>query len=198
MHAPDPKAPAAAIWALGLTQVVGYGTLFYSFAILAPAMSIDLGIEQQWAFGALSFALFLGSLISPLAGRMADRHGAGRVMTLGSGAAALSLAACAMAPGQWKFAAALVAMELSSCLVLYATAFVAIVQLGGAHGQRSITHLTLIGGFASTVFWPFTAVLHEHLSWREVYVVFAVLNLCVCLPIHAWVARLIRRRAPVR
>ena len=34
--------------------------------------------------------------------------------------------------------------------------------------QRSITHLTLIAGFASTLFWPLTTLLHEHLGWREV------------------------------
>ena len=39
MHSPDTKAPALAIWALGLTQIVGYGTLFYSFSVLAPAMA---------------------------------------------------------------------------------------------------------------------------------------------------------------
>ena len=37
-------------------------------------------------------------------------------------------------------------MEIASTLVLYATAFAAIVQLGGKGAQRSITHLTLIAG----------------------------------------------------
>lgn len=194
MHAPQTKPPAAAVWALGLTQVVGFGTLFYSFAILAPAISAEFSLPAQWPFGALSVALFFGSLISPAAGRLADRFGAGRMMTAGSGAAALALAAAALAPERWSFAAALVAMELASCFVLYATAFVAVVQLGPAGGQRGIVHLTLIGGFASTMFWPLTTALHEQLSWREVYLVFAVLNLGICLPIHWWIARLSRRR----
>ena len=41
------KVPAAAVWALGLTQIVGYGTLFYSFSILAPAMAGDLGCRSN-------------------------------------------------------------------------------------------------------------------------------------------------------
>ncbi|MBX3530139.1 MAG: arsenite efflux MFS transporter ArsK [Rhizobiaceae bacterium] len=194
MHAPQTKPPAAAVWALGLTQVVGFGTLFYSFAILAPAISVELAVPAQWPFGALSVALLFGSIISPAAGRMADRFGAGRMMTAGSAAAALTLAAAGLAPERWSFATALVAMELASCFVLYATAFVAVVQLGPAGGQRGIVHLTLIGGFASTVFWPLTTALHEQLSWREVYLVFAALNLCLCLPIHWWIARLSGRR----
>lgn len=195
MHGPDRTAPASVIWALGLTQIVGYGTLYYSFAILAPAMSGEFGLPKEWVFGALSVALFLGSLLAPTAGRLADRHGAGRVMTLGSLAAAASLAACAFAPERISFVLALVAMELASCFVLYATAFVAIVQIGQLGAQRSITHLTLIAGFASTLFWPLTTVLHHHLDWRSVYLVFAAANLLICMPVHAWLARLAGRRA---
>ncbi len=197
MHGPETKAPAAVIWALGVTQIAGYGTLYYSFAILAPDMAADFGLPPEWVFGALSVALFLGSLLAPTAGRLADRHGAGRVMTLGSLAAVLALAACALAPERYSFVAALVAMELASCFVLYATAFVAIVQIGPLGAQRSITHLTLIAGFASTLFWPLTTFLHGHLAWREVYLVFAAVNLLLCLPIHRWLALLAaRRRTP--
>ena len=191
----DAKAPAAAIWALGATQILGYGTLYYSFPILAPAMATEFGVPEYWAFAALSAALFIGSLLAPTAGRLADRHGAGVVMTVGSVAAGAALAACALAPERWSFAAALVAMELASCFVLYATAFVAIVQIGTTGAARSITHLTLIAGFASTLFWPLTTFLHGYLDWREVYLIFAGINLLICLPIHAWLARLARRRS---
>jgi hypothetical protein len=194
MHSPDARAPAPAIWALGLTQIVGYGTLFYSFSVLAPAMALELALPQQWVFAALSAALFLGSLFAPVAGRLADRFGAGRLMTAGSLAASAALAACALSPGRVSFVAALIAMELASCFVLHATAFAAIVQIGSVGAQRSITHLTLIAGFASTLFWPLTSLLHAHLTWREVYLAFAALNLLLCLPIHAWLMRLSRRR----
>lgn len=194
MHQPEGRAPALAIWALGATQIAGYGTLYYSFAILAPAMAAEFLLPEQWVFGAFSAALLAGSLLAPTAGRWADRFGAGRVMALGSLAAAAALAAAALAPERITFLAALVAMELASCFVLYSTAFVAIVQIGPARAQRSITHLTLIAGFASTLFWPLTAALHAQLSWREVYLVFAAINLIVCLPIHAWLNRLSRRR----
>jgi MFS family permease len=194
MHGAETKAPAAAIWALGATQIVGYGTLYYSFAILAPDMAGEFGLSVEWVFGALSVALFLASLLAPMAGRLADRHGAGRVMTFGSLAAAAALAACALAPNRSSFVAALIAMELASCFVLYATAFVVIVQIGPVGAQRSITHLTLIAGFASTLFWPLTTFLHTHLDWREVYLVFAAANLLLCLPIHRWLANISTRR----
>lgn len=189
----DQKIPAAALWALGLTQIIGYGTLYYSFSILVPSIALEFAWPEQWVFGALSASLLVGGLFAPTAGRWADRFGAGRVMTFGSAAAAAALVACAVAPGRVTFVLALMAMELASAFVLYSAAFVAIVQIGGARAQRSITHLTLIAGFASTLFWPLTAALHEYLTWREVYLVFAAVNVAICLPIHAWLARLPRR-----
>jgi hypothetical protein len=115
-------------------------------------------------------------------------------MTFGSIAAAVSLTLCALAPERVSFVLALLAMELASCLVFYSFAFVALVQLGGPHPQRSIVHLTLIAGFASTLFWPITSTLHASLTWREVYFVFAGLNLLLCLPVHAWLMHVTRER----
>ncbi|WP_353641944.1 arsenite efflux MFS transporter ArsK [Mesorhizobium sp. WSM2239] len=183
------KTPAAVIWALGLTQIVGYGTLYYGFSILAPAMAADFGWPEQWIFGALSASLLAGAIVAPVAGHWADRFGAGRLMTFGSVFAAMALAAPALAPSGPVFVLALVVVEIAASFVLYSTAFAAIVQIGGQGAQRSITHLTLIAGFASTLFWPLTATLHAHLDWREVYFVFAALNLVLCLPIHVWLAR---------
>lgn len=51
------RPPVAAIAALGLTQIIGYGSLYYSFSILAPDMARDLGWSSEWIFGALSAAL---------------------------------------------------------------------------------------------------------------------------------------------
>lgn len=192
---PDRSVLRKAIWGLGLTQIIGYGTLYYSFSILAPAMAGEFGLAEGWVFGALSASLFAGSLFAPTAGRWADRFGAGRIMTVGSVAAAIALALCAVSPGRVTFVLALLAMELASSFVLYSAAFVAIVQIGVPRPQRSITHLTLIAGFASTLFWPLTSALHAHLTWREVYLLFAALNLGLCLPIHAWLMRLSRRHA---
>jgi hypothetical protein len=35
------RANAAAIWALGITQIIGYGTLYYRFSILAPSIAAE-------------------------------------------------------------------------------------------------------------------------------------------------------------
>lgn len=36
------RPPVAAILALGLTEIIGCGSLYYNFSILAPSMAHDL------------------------------------------------------------------------------------------------------------------------------------------------------------
>jgi MFS family permease len=189
------RIPAGAVWALGATQIIGYGTLYYSFTVLSPSIAATFGWPNEWIFAALSLALLGGGLLAPLAGHCADRFGAARTMVAGSAAVALTLVVAAMAPNGWLFAAALLLMELASTFVLYATAFAALVQMGGQGAQRRITHLTLIAGFASTLFWPLTVWLQGFFDWRTIYLLFAGMNLVVCLPLHWWLTRLARRPA---
>jgi len=190
--------PARMIWALGATQIIGYGTLYYSFGTLAPAMAAEFGWSEASVFGLLSASLLVGGLVAPFSGRLADRHGAAQLMTWGSVAAALALALAALAPNGVAFAAGLVAIEVASAFVLYATAFAALAQASPTGAQRSITHLTLIAGFASTLFWPITTMLHASFSWRDVYLIYAATNLVICVPIHFWLARGHKRLAAER
>jgi MFS family permease len=83
----------------------------------------------------------------------------------------------------------LIGIEVASNLVQYGAAFALLVQIRPRVAQRSIIYLTLIAGFASTIFWPVTTTLHAHLSWQSVYLIFAVLHLAICLPLHAWLSR---------
>jgi MFS family permease len=184
------RVPARAIWALGVTQIIGYGTLYYSFSVLAPAIGREFDWPSEWVYAALTVALLAGGFLAPFAGHLADRFGAARVMTIGSVAAALTLVAAALSPNGFAYGASLVAMEMASSFVLYSTAFAALVQVAGQNPQRSITHLTLIAGFASTIFWPITSLLLEVTDWRGAYLVFAALNLLICAPLHLWLGKL--------
>lgn len=180
---------AAAIWALGVTQIIGYGTLYYSFSILAPAIAAEFGVAVEWIYGSISLALLAGGLISPYAGSLADRHGAALVLSVGSVAAALALLICGLANSAFLFFLGLVLVELASAFVLYSTAFALLAQTTGPEAQRSITFLTLIAGFASTIFWPLTTWMLQALGWHQVYFAFAAMHLLACLPLHLWLNR---------
>lgn len=174
----------AVVWLLGLTQNMGYGTLYYSFAILAGDAASEFGRPVSWIFGAFSLAILIGSIAAPTAGKWIDRYGAAQVMTWGSAGAAAALALLAWSPSEIVFVIGLVAVQTVSVFVLYEAAFALLVQIAGADAKRRIMHLTLIAGFASTMFWPLTSWLHTVMTWREVLWLFAAGNLLLCLPAH--------------
>ena len=172
------------VLALGLTQTLGYGTLYYAYGVLAPAIARDFGVGIDWFFGAFTLGLLLGGLVAPVVGRELDRRGAQLVMTVGSVAAGLALAACAVTPNIWLFSAAIILAEAASCLVLYEAAFAALTQIHRHEARRGITLITLIAGFASTIFWPLTQWLLASIDWRWTLLVFAMAHLIVCAPLH--------------
>ncbi|MEP7455130.1 arsenite efflux MFS transporter ArsK [Phyllobacterium sp. SB3] len=183
----------ATVVGLGITQIIGYGTLFYSFSIMAPVIGQEFAQTREWLFAAFSGTLLIGGIISPWSGRWADRFGAGRVMTFGSLAAALSLVFCAVSTNWWMFATALVTTGLATPFILYNTAFAVLVQVDPQLAPRRITYLTLMGGFSSTLFWPLVTALLNSFTWREIFLVYAVLQIILCLPIHFWLSQMTRR-----
>ena len=70
-------------------------------------------------------------------------------------------------------------------MTLYDPAFATLSQHAGDRYRRMVTVLTLLGGFASTVFWPISHVLVEAWGWRISLAVYAALHLLICLPVHA-------------
>ena len=170
--------------ALGITQVFGYGTLYYAFTVLAPCVTADFGWAPEWTFGGFAVGLLLGGAIAPVTGSLIDRYGTRLVMTVGSALAGLSLLVLAEARGIVSYVLAMVALQAVTTAVFYDAAFAALTQARGSQARRAISQLTLIGGFASTLFWPLTSSLLAILDWRGVYRLYGLAQILVCLPLH--------------
>ena len=95
-----PRLPnPSPVIALGVTQIVGYGTLYYAFGVLAGALAGGVGVGLPFAFGAFSAALLVGGAVAPIAGRAIARYGARAVMAgVAFGLALVALAALARVP----------------------------------------------------------------------------------------------------
>ncbi|MEI5668923.1 MFS transporter [Bosea sp. CCNWLW174] len=184
MPAPRGRHELLLIVALGVTQVAGYGCLYYAFAVLAPAITASLGWSPEWTYGGFAIGLLVGGLVAPIAGRLIDHHGTRLVMTIGSVLAGLSLLALAEARGPVSYIGAMIALEIVSTAVLYDAAFTALTQARGTGARRAISQLTLIGGFASTLFWPLTTALMGSFDWREIYRIYALVQFALCVPLH--------------
>jgi len=172
------------IGALGVTQIVSWGTLYYAIAVLGESMRGELGISSQTLFGAYSLCLLISALIARAVGRAIDRHGGRRVMSLGSVVAAAALVAIASAHTTSALYAAWALAGVAMAMTMYDAAFATLSQHTGTSYRRALTALTLMGGLASTVFWPASLKGLEWVGWRQTLVFFAVLEIGVCLPLH--------------
>jgi hypothetical protein len=68
---------------------------------------------------------------------------------------------------------------------LYDAGFMALNQIAGDAYRKSVTGLTLLGGFASTVSWPASQFLLGAIGWRHTLACYAALQFLICLPLHA-------------
>ncbi|MCW5591540.1 MAG: MFS transporter [Burkholderiales bacterium] len=181
---PDPRRWGV-VAALGVTQIVSWGSVYYAFAVVMDAAGSELGASPPAVVGAYSAALLVSGLVAAPVGRHIDRHGARLAMTAGSVGAALFLAAFSQVSSVWALYVAWIALGAVMGLVLYEPAFAALALVFRADLRKAITVLTLAGGFASTVFWPLTQWLATSLGWREAVLALAAINLVVCVPLHA-------------
>lgn len=158
--------------ALGITQIMGYGALYYAYAILLPEMAGDLGMDLTSIFGVLSLALFFGGFLAPVAGKLTDRYGGRMVMTIGSLASGAALMLLGLVAGPVSLFVVILLVEAGAMFVLYNVAFAAVARLDlSVPTQRSISVITLFGGVASTIFWPLTLWIFNSVGWATTWVI---------------------------
>ncbi len=169
---------------LGLTQIISWGALYYSIAVLGASMRDELGLSAGALFGAYSLCLLLAALAAPLAGRAIDRYGGHLVMSVGSVTAAIALLAISQAHSAASLYAAWALAGVAMAMTLYDAAFATLSQHSGTSYRTALTALTLMGGLASTVFWPVSLKGLEWFGWRDTLIAFALLQIAICLPLH--------------
>ncbi|GAA4192205.1 MFS transporter [Streptosporangium oxazolinicum] len=176
--------------ALAITQTVGYGILYYAFAVFLSPMRRDLNASAGQVTGAFTLAVLITGLAAPLVGRLLDRHGGRVLMTLGSVAGTLATFAWSRVDDLPGLYAVLAVIGLASAMTLYEPAF-AIVVAWFDPGRRSAALLTvtLVAGFASSVFLPLTGLLVDRHGWRTALVVLAVIHAVTTIPLHAFFVR---------
>src|SRR5450830_2048095 len=181
--------PAWLIPSLGLTQIVGWGSMFYAYGVLMQPMQTELQVSKPVIVGAYSLALLFSGLLFTLAGSIIDRVGGRLLMGAGTVLAAVMLALLSTVHSVTGLYLIWAGIGMAMSATLYQPAFAVITQIFEGGFRRAITMLTLFGGFASTVSWPLTQWLLEHCGWRETWMIYALANLVICLPIHALLPR---------
>jgi predicted MFS family arabinose efflux permease len=192
------RARAAIIIAVGAAQILAWGSSYYLIAVLAQPIAAQTGWTLAWIVGGLSLGFLVSGIVSPRVGRLIEAHG-GRPVLAGSAVLlAAGLLVLGLAPNLPAYLLGWVLMGVGMGAGLYDPAFATLGRLFGESARSAITQVTLLGGFASTVCWPLSAYLVNHVGWRGACFVYAAINLGIVLPLYLFgVPREARRVAPV-
>ena len=176
-------------WALAITQTVGYGVLFYAFSVFIEPMEAELGWARGQTSGAFSLALLLSGLVAFPVGRWVDRHGARGLMTLGSSLGVLLMLL-------WSFTQDLVSFYLIQAFIglvmgmtFYDVAFTVVAVWFRRDRAKAILVITMVAGFASTIFIPLSTFLVETFPWRDALRILATILAVGTVPLHVLILR---------
>lgn len=172
---------------MGITQILAWGTTYYLPAVLATPITQETGWTITGVVGGLSWGMVVAGFSSPHIGRQIDRHGGRTVLMASSVLLALGMLLMGLANNLVMFYVAWTFIGVAMAAGLYDAAFATLGRLFGEGARTSITGLTLLGGFASTVGWPVIAGLESWIGWRQACFVIAAAHLMIGLPIHALV-----------
>lgn len=186
--APRPPSPRSIfITGLGLGQICSWGSLYYSFPLIAEAMRHDLGWSKTELYGAATLGLALAGIAAYPVGAAIDRGHGRIVMAGGSVLAGVLLLAWSQISNLIVFYVCAAGIGALQAATLYEPAFAVVARRAGAgHARAGITALTLWGGFASTVFIPLVQLLLDHYGWRGTLIALGAVNL-VCAGLYAGV-----------
>ena len=177
---PDRRIVVAA---LGVTQILAWGSTFYLLGVLANEIARNTGWSYDWVTGGVSIGLLMAGVVSPRVGRAISKWG---------GRLTLAISAILLAAGLLLLGSAQsIAWYLVAWLLLGAgmgsgltdAAFSTLGSIYGEDARGPITALTLFAGFASTICWPLSAYPVEHLGWRDACFIYAAIQIGVALPI---------------
>ena len=183
-----------AVAGLGFTQIVGWGTTFLMPSVLGRHIQDDLGMPTELVFAGITVLFAVGAFLSPYVGRRIDRTGPRLIMTAGSIVYGLSLLVTAFSQGPVVYLLSWAGMGVASTLALSVPSSIAMAQIAGSRARQGISMLTIIGGFASTAFWPLAGALDALVGWRGTLMIYAAVHVFACAPIHFF---MLPKSAPV-
>jgi predicted MFS family arabinose efflux permease len=178
--------PRRLVAVLALTQTVGYGVLFYAFPVLLVPIATDLRASTATVAGAVTVAILVGVVAAVPVGRWLDRHGGRALMTAGSLLGVAAVLAWSRVQTVTQLYLVLAVIGLAGAASLYEAAFgVLIAATDPDRRDRALLAVTVVAGFASSVFFPLTGWLLQQYGWRTTLALLAVLLASTAIPGHA-------------
>ncbi len=174
---------------LAVTETASYGVLVYAFAVFLTPMQADLGWSAPQITGAYSLALLVAGLAAPFVGHWLDRHGPRVLMMAGSVLGSAMVLAWSQVENLAAFYLIWAGIGLAMAATLYEPAFATLTRWFVRDRPRAFLLLTVVAGFASTIFLPLANALVEAHGWRGALAALATLLAFVTIPAHVLVLR---------
>lgn len=188
-RAEEPRGGWPLVWALAAAQLISWGAIYYSFSLFVAPMEAEFGWSRTTINGALSLGLLVSGFAAYPVGTWIDRYGGRTVMTLGSALGAALLAVWSTIESPPALYVIWAGLGLAMAATLYEPVFAVLTRSFPRSYRTRITALTLVGGFASTVFIPLTQIAIAWLGWRDALLALALCVLAACVPVHAFLLR---------
>ncbi len=173
--------------ALAVTQTVGYGALIQSFAVLLVPMSSDLDVSRTAVTAAATISTLVGALAAYPVGAALDRYGGRVLMTGGSAVGVVGVLLWSASTDLATLYTAFVLIGLGLALSTYEAAFAVLVAAtDAAHRDTAIIVVSLVTGFATSLYYPLAGWLEVQVGWRDALLVLAGSLALVAVPLHWW------------
>ncbi|HEX8632348.1 MAG TPA: MFS transporter, partial [Catenuloplanes sp.] len=194
----QPTRNTGLLAALAISQTIGYGTLYYAFAVLLAPLAADLHTSTTAVTGAYTASVLTGAALAIPVGRFLDRHGGRLLMTAGSAAGVLLLIAWSQVTTGWQLYLVQIGIGAASAASLYEAAFAVVIAITTTQQRpNALLALTVVAGLSSTIFLPLTGWLVAAHGWRSALLVLAAIQ-AVTIALHALAVRRPGHQAPDR
>ncbi|WP_216712979.1 MFS transporter, partial [Photobacterium sanctipauli] len=180
---------------LATAQTILWASLYYIF----PATLLEWEANHSWSRSdlTLAFTLAIGvsGVFSPLAGRFIDRGLGPYLLTvcgLGGGILMLMLGSVETL---WGFYLIWLGIGVAMAGCLYEPCFAFLIRYRSQDAKKSITIITLVAGFASTICFPITHYVMNEFGLESAIKLAGVSTLVIACPMLLFSARYIQQHS---
>lgn len=191
------RTPASAWWWYGTVIVAASFAIFtvvygvrFSFAIFFVALLKEFGWSRTLLAGVFSLGTLIFGCASPVVGILLDKHGARRVMLVGTVLMGTSLLLCSRVSALWQL------YLLYGVVLSVGIGFLGLVPHVGLLSRWFVRRFSSAIGIASAgvgismlVFGPLVQVIIDRFGWRWAFVALAGFVGAVVAPLVLWVLK---------
>ncbi len=162
------------VHSLGISQIIAYGAMFYSFAQIKVELAEKLGMSLETTTMIVSLSLFINVLISSYVGYLIDRSGGLKVLSTGLFIGSIGFISLYFTKDLLGFLFSMLLIGISFSSATYNVAFSTAIQLDDQNSRKNITIITFYGAIASSVCWLTIGFLRNYFGLDSIFLLLSL------------------------